>query len=110
MIKNKHKIFWLIVGIFTPVLAKAAELPNPLPANDVPTVIGFAIKGILGIVGAVALLMLVWGGITWMTSAGNSEKVKRGKDTIVWAIFGLAAIFLSYAVVRFFFTTLAGAS
>ena len=95
MIKNKDKIFLIAGGIFLPLFTKAAELPNPLPAEDIPTVIGFVIKGVLGVVGAIALLMLVWGGITWMTSAGNAEKVKRGKDSIVWAIFGLLAIFLS---------------
>ncbi|MBT6691715.1 hypothetical protein HOB10_05300 [Candidatus Parcubacteria bacterium] len=110
MIKNKHKTFLATLLFFAPLLVKAAELPNPLPAEDIPTVIGFAVKGILGIVGAVALLMLVWGGVTWMTSAGNTDKVKRGKDTIVWAIFGLVAIFMSYAIIRYFFSTLAGTS
>ena len=110
MIKNKHKIFLFASGLFIPLFVKAAELPNPLPAEDIPTIVSFAVRGVLGVVGAIALLMLVWGGISWMTSAGNAEKVKKGKDSIVWAIFGLLAIFLSYAVIRFFFSTLAGAS
>ncbi len=59
------------------------------------------IKAILGMVGILALIMFIIGGITWMTSAGSPEKVKKGKDTIVWAVLGLAFIFFSYAILDF---------
>jgi hypothetical protein len=62
------------------------------------------IKGIMGIVGAVALLYLVLGGLTWLTSQGSPDKVKKGKETLLWAVSGLAMIFFSYAILSYIFT------
>ncbi len=85
-------------------------LPNPLGINTVPELVNNVINGILGVVGAIALLYMVWGGITWMTSRGNAESIKKGKDTIVWGILGLAMIFSSYVIVSFVVTIMAGQS
>ncbi|RLC38422.1 hypothetical protein DRH27_02290 [Candidatus Falkowbacteria bacterium] len=79
------------------------ELKNPLGGTgpaDVNKVIGQVINGVLGIVGSLALLMFIYGGFTWMTAAGSSEKVTKGKDILVWAVVGLIVIFMSYAFVR----------
>lgn len=104
MEKFKKIILGLIIlCLFFPVLAQAAnpKLNDPLNNRDIPTLAGDIIKYILGIVGVLALVMFIYGGITWMTSAGSAEKVKKGKDTIVWAILGLAFVFFSYAILDF---------
>jgi hypothetical protein len=93
---------------------QAVPLPNPLGtgvnAETVPGLINRVIIAILGIVGALALLMFVWGGLLWMTSAGNSEQVKKGRDTLVWAAIGLLIIFASYTLVTTIFKSLTGAN
>ncbi|MBL7141539.1 hypothetical protein ISS21_00340 [Patescibacteria group bacterium] len=76
-------------------------LKDPLGERDVPELAGSIIQYILGIVGVLALVMFIYGGIIWMTSGGSPEKIKTGKDTIVWAILGLAFIFFSYAILDF---------
>ncbi|MDD5031676.1 MAG: pilin [Patescibacteria group bacterium] len=80
-------------------------LDNPLTGNQSsisPQVfIGRIINAILGIVGSLALAMFIYGGFTWMTAAGNSEKVEKGKQILLWATIGLVVIFTSYALVRF---------
>lgn len=86
--------------------AKTVNLNNPLGSADVPTLIGRVIKGVLGIVGSLALVMVIYGGFTWMLAAGNSEKVKKGRDIIVWAAIGLVVIFTSYALVSFVIKTI----
>ena len=103
MKKFKNTILTSLTLLTLPLITRAQDvsLPNPLPAENIPKLISFSIRGILGVVGAIALLMLVWGGITWMTSQGSADRVKRGKETITWAVFGLAIIFMSYAIVRF---------
>ncbi len=80
-----------------------SDLPNPLGDKNVDprVIIGNIIRAILGIVGSLALAVFIFGGFTWITSAGNEEKVKKGKDMIVWASLGLVIIFFSYALVRF---------
>jgi hypothetical protein len=104
--KNRILLWFLILAWPLASLAQVS-LPNPMPgATSIPVFLGQVIRAILGVVGAVALLMFVWGGILWMTSQGSSEKVKKGKETITWAIFGLLAIFFSYAVIQFIFNSL----
>lgn len=83
--------------------SQSEGLPNPLGTGNVDprAIIGNIIKAILGIVGSLALAVFIFGGFTWVTSGGNEEKIKKGKDMIVWASLGLAVIFASYALVRF---------
>jgi len=82
---------------------KLPELPDPLNMKEggVEGVITKVIKAVLGLVGVLALVMFIIGGLTWMTSGGSAERVKKGKDTVVWAVLGLALIFFSYAVINF---------
>lgn len=88
-------------------------LVNPLGGNngitDPRTIIGNVIKAGLGIVGSLALVIFIFGGFTWVTSAGNEEKIKKGKDMLMWAVFGLAVVFLSYALVTFVINAMTGA-
>lgn len=83
-------------------------LDNPLgEGTTVQTLIGKVIKSVLGVVGSLALLMFIYGGFTWMTAAGASDKVTKGRDTLVWAVIGLVVVFSAYAMVKFVFTSLA---
>ena len=56
---------------------------------------------ILYIVGIIAVIMLIWGGIRYVVSGGDSKKVTDAKNTILYAIIGLIISFLAYAIVRF---------
>jgi hypothetical protein len=67
--------------------------------KSIPELIGNVIRVVLGLVGSVALLMFVYGGMLWLTSGGNPDKIKKAKDTLVWASIGLIIIFASYALV-----------
>jgi len=87
----------------------AACLQNPLGStNSVQALMGKVITAVMGVIGSIALLMFIYGGITWMTSSGNQEKIKKGQGIIVWATIGLVVIFLSYALTRFVLTSIAG--
>ena len=81
-------------------------LDSPIAATNVPQFINAIISKILSIVGAVALLMFVYGGVLWMTSAGNTERVTKGKETLTWATIGLIVIFASYAILTLVFNAL----
>lgn len=83
-------------------------LPNPLGETDPSIIIGRVIQGILGVVGSIALVMFIYGGFTWMTASGNTEKVTKGKDIILWSILGLIVIFTSFALVTFVIKTVSG--
>lgn len=81
--------------------AGTVSLTNPLPDTSPQKLIGLVIKAVLGIVGSLALVMFIYGGFLWMTSAGNAEQVQKGKNVLIWATLGLAVIFSAYALVNF---------
>lgn len=95
-----------------PLQAAAPEtvkLENPLTVEAKPaSIIGLFIKAILGIIGGLALVMMIWGGFQWLTAAGNKEKIDSGSKTMLWAIVGLIITLSSYLLVDTFMRFLAG--
>ncbi len=89
----------IVITLLLPVAAEAQTLTNPLGTTNINVVIGRIVKALLGISGAIALLMFVWGGFQWLISQGSPDKVKKGKDTLIWASIGLAVIFAAYTLV-----------
>jgi len=77
-------------------------IANPLGAGvTAQGAIGIVIKGLLGIVGVVALVFFVYGGFMWLAAAGDEKKYKAGWDIMTWATLGLVLIFGSTAIVSF---------
>lgn len=83
--------------------ASTAKISNPMTtATSSPQAfIGKIINAVMGIVGSLALLMFILGGLIWMTSAGSPEKVKKGRDIVIWSVLGLVVVFASYELVSF---------
>lgn len=93
--------------ISRPSLLRAAELYNPLGKDaTITTVIGRLITSLLGVTGSIALLMFVYGGFLWLISAGEAERVKKGKEVMKWAILGLVVIIGAYTIVSAIVTAL----
>ena len=61
---------------------------------------------VLYIVGIIAVIMLIIGGIKYVVSGGDSKKVTDAKNTVLYAIIGLVICFLAFAIVNFVITTL----
>ena len=61
---------------------------------------------ILYIVGIVAVIMLIIGGIKYVISGGDSKKVTDAKNTVLYAIIGLIIAFLAFAIVNFVISSL----
>lgn len=55
---------------------------------------------LLFIAGALAVIMLIFGGIRYATSAGNASAVTAAKNTVLYAIVGLIIAFLAFAAVN----------
>jgi hypothetical protein len=53
------------------------------------------------IVGVIAVLMIVFAGLRYITSGGDQTKVKSAKDTLLYAIIGLVIVALAQLIVRF---------
>ena len=73
------------------------DVPQDL-ANDVFKNI---VNILLFIIGAVSVIMLIYGGIRYTTSGGNANSVTAAKNTIMYSIIGLVVAILAFAVVQF---------
>lgn len=58
------------------------------------------------LVGIIAVIMLIIGGIRYAVSGGDDSAVKAAKNTILYAIVGLIVAFLAFAIVNFVVTQL----
>jgi len=65
---------------------------------------------LLGFLGIIAIVIILWGGFRWMTAGGNEEKVGEAKKIITAGIIGLIIIFTAYAIAAFVITQLASAT
>jgi hypothetical protein len=63
--------------------------------NRVGDVVQYALMG----VGAIAVIFIIIGGITFATSAGDPEKVKKAKSTVLFSLIGLGLAVLANVIV-----------
>ena len=55
-------------------------------------IIGRVINIVLGFLGLIALILVIWSGVQWMTSGGNEDKTKEAKDRMKAGVIGLMII------------------
>ena len=65
---------------------------------------------LLFIIGALSVIMLIFGGLRYVVSGGNASAVTAAKNTILYAIVGLVIAFLAYAAINFVLSTVAPGS
>jgi len=65
---------------------------------------------VLYIVGVIAVIMLIIGGVKYVISGGDAKKVTDAKNTVLYAIIGLIIAFLAFAIVNFVITSLPSSS
>jgi len=71
------------------------------PKADFPTIIGGVIKVLLGVLGVIFLIIIVFAGVKWMTAHGEKDDVTKATDSIRQAIIGLAITLAAYAITDF---------
>ncbi|MDO8598691.1 MAG: pilin [bacterium] len=81
-----------------------------LSTRDVREVIARIINVAMGLLGIVAVVIILAGGFIWMTAGGNEEKVEKAKKLIFSGIIGLAIILTSFAIARFVISSLVSAT
>ena len=74
---------------------------NNLNSNDLMGTLNIIINVVIGIIGFVAVMVIILGGVQYTTSAGDSNKVKKAKDTIMYGIIGLVVALMAYSIVNF---------
>lgn len=56
---------------------------------------------ILGLSGSFMLLMVIIGGFFWLTAAGNTERIEKGKKILSGSVIGLIIVFAAYTIIQF---------
>lgn len=64
-------------------------------------ILGNVINILLFLAGTIAVIMIIIGGIRYITSDGDANKAGQAKNTIIYAIIGLVVAVLSYGIVAF---------
>jgi hypothetical protein len=96
----------------SPVFAQSLETGidygtfTGLGTNDIREGVMNIVRVLLGFLGIIAIVIILYGGFVWLTSAGNEEKVGQAKKIISAGIVGLIIIFVSYAIAEFVITQL----
>lgn len=120
---NKIKVlvltFAVLIGVvaLTPSTIVSADAKseirngfNQVGGATETTTIEVRIKNIVNIflyiIGVLSVIMIIVGGLRYTTSAGDSSRIKAAKDTIMYAVIGLAVALVAYAIVNFVLTNL----
>jgi hypothetical protein len=89
------------ITVFKECGAQADSAVCKSKADSASSIIKNVINTALVILGSIAVLMIVIGGIRYTTSNGNSTHVKEAKDTIMYAVIGLVVAMTAFGIVNF---------
>ena len=68
------------------------------------------LNAIIGVLALVAVVVMIVGGVSYMTSSGDAGKVKKAKDTILYGLIGLVICVLAFAIVNFVISQIIGSN
>ena len=94
----------------TEILPTNIQQEVGLSGGDVRVTIARIIRVAMGLLGIIAVVIILIGGFTWMTAGGNDEKVGEAKKWIFSGIIGLAIILSAYGIATFVINSLVTAT
>ncbi|MBT4121016.1 MAG: hypothetical protein HOA57_01325 [Candidatus Magasanikbacteria bacterium] len=72
-----------------------------LGSQDVRFTVAMMVRVVLGLLGTIALVIVLYAGFKWMTAGGNEENVKDAQKILMAAVIGLVIILTAYSITRF---------
>ena len=94
-IPHKKLLFVLFVFVVFVLPVSVAQ-----GVDKVTQIINNVSTWFLTIIAALAILMFLLGAFSYMTSGGDAEKLKKGKNYLLYGAIGLAIAFMADAIVR----------
>ena len=91
-------------GKLTPSVSNNSDTGVYTVGNDPTDLLGSVtgiINGVIGVLGFVCVVVMIVGGVNYMISAGDSGKVTKAKNTILYGLIGLVICVLAFAIVNF---------
>jgi hypothetical protein len=89
---------FLALAYFTP--AQTGQVPGPIITSptDISNLVQRILNWVGGIVMTIALIMLLWAAILYLTAGGAEDRVKRAKNYLIYAIIGIVVAILAFSV------------
>jgi len=78
----------------------ATAIPEGIP-REIPGTIGKIVGAGLAFIGVLFLILMIYGGFTWMLARGNEQEVTRAEDLIYSAVIGLVIVLAAYAITAY---------
>ena len=99
--------------IFALQIPDAAGTPIPINGvggmpeggigTTVPNIVKLGLNLLILAALFLSLLYLVWGGINWLMSEGEKQRINQARQKIVYSILGLAVVFMSFLMINVFY-------
>lgn len=70
-------------------------------AVELPDLIGRIINILIGLIGLILFLFVLYGGIMWMIAGGDSTKITKAQGIIYNAVIGVVVVLAAYAITSF---------
>lgn len=87
---------------------KGPEVDLTNNQTDLPSMITNIMNGVIAVLGFVCVVVMIVGGVNYMISAGDSNKVTKAKNTILYGLIGLVICVLAFAIVNFVIKSIIG--
>jgi len=97
-----------VSGVTFSSVAQCNMNGNDLKGSNLMGTVNTIINVVLGVLGIIAVAVIIIGGVQYTTSAGDPGKVKKAKDTILYGIIGLLVALLAFAIVNFVLSSVWG--
>ena len=113
--KNWQKLVLIVSVLITPLfLTYAAQDPNCAPGticnplgttNTIPALIKLFLEGALKIGIPIVALAIIYAGFLFVAARGNSEKLGKAKDTLLYTLIGAAILLGAWAIAQIISST-----
>ena len=118
--KNWHKIVLVIYVILLPIISFADQkeskcdptsgrICNPIPdITSIPGLIEKILKGVIQIGLPIVALAIIYSGFLFVFARGNSEKLTKARETLMYTLIGSAILLGSWAIAEMISATVTG--
>ncbi len=69
--------------------------------SDLGGVVSKVMRAVFGIMGAIAVIVVIFGGLQYVLSSGDPKRTARAKETILYAVIGIVISLSAFAIVSF---------
>lgn len=86
-------------AFISPARRGGIDFSSPLGSYNFQEIVSNVISGLIKLATPIAAIMVIWGAFLFITSAGNENKLRDARKTILWAAVGYGVLWIAWGVV-----------